>query len=36
MLEDELVSDPTVARMCSAAFEAAWERSIPHVEYRPA
>ncbi len=35
ILEDELVSDPAVARMCSAAFEAAWARSIPHADYRP-
>jgi hypothetical protein len=36
ILEDELISDRLVARMCSAAFEAAWERSISHAEYRPA
>jgi hypothetical protein len=35
ILEDELVLDPAVARMCSAAFEDVWERSIPHGEYRP-
>ena len=35
ILDDELVSDPTVARMCSVAFEATWDRSIPHAEYRP-
>lgn len=35
ILEDELVSDPAVARMCSAAFEAVWERSVPHAEYQP-
>jgi hypothetical protein len=35
ILEDELVSDAAVARMCSAAFEAVWERSIPHAEYQP-
>jgi hypothetical protein len=34
ILEDELVSDTAVARMCSAAFEAVWGRSIPHAEYR--
>jgi hypothetical protein len=34
ILEDELVSDTAVARMCSAAFEAVWEHSIPHAEYR--
>lgn len=35
ILEDELVSDPVVARMCAAAFEAAWARGIPHADYRP-
>ena len=35
ILEDELVSDLAAARRCSAAFEAVWERSIPHAEYRP-
>jgi len=34
ILDDELVSDAAVAQMCSAAFEAVWERSIPHAEYR--
>jgi len=34
ILEDEMVSDTTVARMCSAAFEAVWERAIPHADYR--
>ena len=36
IMEDEMVSDPAVARMCSAAFEAAWARSIPHADYQPA
>jgi Family of unknown function (DUF6879) len=36
ILEDELESDPAVAKMCSAAFEAVWGRSIPHADYRPA
>ena len=35
ILEDELVADTAVARMCSTAFEAVWDRSIPHAEYRP-
>lgn len=25
--------EPAVARVCSAAFEAAWERAIPHEKY---
>jgi hypothetical protein len=36
IVEDELVTDPAVIRMCAAAFEAVWERAIPHDEYRPA
>lgn len=35
ILEDELVADTAVAGMCSAAFEAVWDRSTPHAEYRP-
>jgi hypothetical protein len=34
IVEDELVSDPVVIRMCAAAFEAVWERAIPHADYR--
>jgi hypothetical protein len=34
ILEDEMVSDTAVAQMCSAAFEAIWERAIPHADYR--
>ncbi len=35
-LEDELCDDPAVVKMCAAAFEAVWDRAIPHAEYRPA
>ena len=35
ILEDELISETAVVRICSAAFAAAWERSIPHAEYQP-
>ena len=35
IVEHELVSDPAVIQMCAAAFEAVWERAIPHAEYRP-
>src|SRR6185437_1733974 len=35
ILEDELAADTAVARMCSTAFEAVWDRSVPHAEYRP-
>lgn len=32
----DLTDDPAVARLCSTAFEAVWERGIDHSEYRPA
>ncbi|MEU3614226.1 DUF6879 family protein [Streptomyces sp. NPDC006872] len=31
----ELTDDPQVLRLCSGAFEAVWERGVPHEEYRP-
>jgi hypothetical protein len=36
VVEDELVTDPAVIRMCAAAFEAVWARAIPHADYQPA
>jgi hypothetical protein len=30
----ELTSDPAVAGMCAAAFEAVWERAIDHAQYQ--
>jgi hypothetical protein len=35
-LGDELTDDPAIARACAGAFEAVWERAVPHDEYRPA
>jgi hypothetical protein len=35
-LEHELADDPGVVRLCATAFEAVWERAIPHANYRPA
>lgn len=35
-LDHELDDRPAVVRMCTAAFEAAWERATPHAGYRPA
>ncbi|MEV7005537.1 DUF6879 family protein [Streptosporangium sp. NPDC051022] len=32
----ELSEDPAEAKLCSAAFEAVWERAIDHEDYRPA
>jgi hypothetical protein len=34
-LEVEQVDDPAVAKLCSSAFEAVWERATPHRDYRP-
>ncbi len=31
----ELRTEPSVARLCSSAFEAVWDRAVPHGEYRP-
>ena len=32
----ELIEDdPTLAKLCATAFEAVWERAIPHEDYRP-
>jgi hypothetical protein len=35
IVEDELSDDPVVVRLCANAFEAVWERAVPHAEYRP-
>ncbi|WP_433326350.1 DUF6879 family protein [Spirillospora sp. CA-294931] len=31
----ELATDPAVVKHCARAFEAVWDRAIPHDEYRP-
>ncbi|MBU3865100.1 hypothetical protein KN815_13770 [Streptomyces sp. 4503] len=31
--EPEQTDDPQVAKLCASAFEAVWERGIPHEEY---
>ena len=36
IVEDELSDDPSIVRLCARAFEAVWERAIPHDLYRPA
>ncbi|MEV4255498.1 DUF6879 family protein [Spirillospora sp. NPDC049652] len=36
IVEDELSDDPTLIKLCAAAFEAVWERGIDHQEYRAA
>jgi hypothetical protein len=34
-LDHELSDDLAVAKMCASAFEAVWERGVPHADYRP-
>ncbi len=31
----ELCVDSAVATLCASAFEAVWERAIPHAKYQP-
>lgn len=33
---EERSDDPAIAKLCASSFDAAWERGIPHLEYRPA
>lgn len=35
-VDEELITEPATAKLCSSAFEAVWERAVPHEEYRPA
>lgn len=32
----EAVTEPSVVKLCASAFEAVWERAVPHKDYRPA
>jgi len=32
----EVVTDSALAEFCATAFEAVWQRAIPHEQYRPA
>jgi hypothetical protein len=33
---EERDDDPSVTKSCAASFVAAWERAVPHEDYRPA
>lgn len=33
-LAEEWTEDPAVAALCTAAFEAVWERAVPHEDYK--
>jgi len=32
---EERVDDPDLAKLCTASFDAVWDRAIPHEEYQP-
>ena len=34
-LDTRLCDDTAIIKQCAAAFEAVWERAIPHQEYQP-
>ena len=34
IVEDELCDDPAVIARCMTAFEAVWDRAVPHADYR--
>ena len=33
---EERADDLAVAKLCASSFDAAWERGVPHEDYRPA
>ncbi|MGW7491144.1 DUF6879 family protein [Streptomyces sp. NPDC054786] len=33
--DEERTTEPALVRLCSTAFEAVWERAVPHGAYRP-
>jgi hypothetical protein len=35
ILDQEVTDEPAVVKLCASAFEAVWERAIPHEEYQP-
>ena len=35
MTGNELRDEPAVVRLCATAFEAVWDRAVPHGDYRP-
>jgi hypothetical protein len=32
---EEICTEPAVVKLCSSAFEAVWDRGVPHQNYRP-
>lgn len=35
MVDPEVTEEPAVVKLCASAFEAVWERAIPHEQYQP-
>ncbi len=35
IVEDEMADAPSIVKLCAQAFEAAWERAVPHDLYQP-
>jgi hypothetical protein len=35
ILDGEVTDEPAVVKLCASAFEAVWERAIPHEGYHP-
>lgn len=33
VVEDEITADPETVKLCATAFEAVWERAVPHHLY---
>ncbi|MQY13767.1 hypothetical protein SRB5_39190 [Streptomyces sp. RB5] len=33
--DEEIRTEPAVVKLCASAFEAVWERAVPHDAYRP-
>ena len=34
LLGQEIIDDPAVAKLCTTAFEAVWDRAVPHEDYQ--
>ena len=34
MVDQEVLDEPALAKLCGSAFEAVWERAVPHEEYQ--
>jgi hypothetical protein len=34
-VDSEIITDQAVTKLCAEAFEAVWQRAVPHEDYRP-